>query len=116
MPDVRTEMLRLAAWRAGRSGLAGDLVHPVTGTPGARPRTCSTPCSSTCDPRCADAGDEDRVEDGVAALAPARDRRRPAARVHRETGDLAAVVRAAVAVTGGRDADDTAGTSGGPTG
>ena len=30
---VRSEVLRLAAWRAGRSGLTGDLVHPRTGRP-----------------------------------------------------------------------------------
>ena len=33
VPDVRSEVLRLAAWRAGRSGLGGDLVHPRTGRP-----------------------------------------------------------------------------------
>ena len=30
---VRSELLRLAAWRAGRSGVTGDLVHPRTGRP-----------------------------------------------------------------------------------
>jgi carboxylate-amine ligase len=30
---VRVELLTLAAWRASRSGLADDLVHPVTGGP-----------------------------------------------------------------------------------
>ncbi|WP_426592150.1 carboxylate-amine ligase [Cellulomonas sp. McL0617] len=29
----RTELLRAAAWRAARSGLTGDLVDPLTGTP-----------------------------------------------------------------------------------
>ena len=29
----RTEVLRVATWRAGRSGLGGDLVHPLTGRP-----------------------------------------------------------------------------------
>ena len=33
-PDpVRTEVLRLAGWRAARSGLDGDLVDPTTWTP-----------------------------------------------------------------------------------
>jgi YbdK family carboxylate-amine ligase len=32
-PRQRTEMLRLAAWRASRSGLDGDLVNPLTGLP-----------------------------------------------------------------------------------
>jgi carboxylate-amine ligase len=29
----RTELVRMAAWRAARSGLSGDLVSPVHGTP-----------------------------------------------------------------------------------
>jgi glutamate---cysteine ligase / carboxylate-amine ligase len=32
-PHQRTEMLRLAAWRASRSGLEEDLVNPLTGLP-----------------------------------------------------------------------------------
>lgn len=32
-PQPRAELIRVAAWRAARSGLAGDLVHPVTGRP-----------------------------------------------------------------------------------
>jgi glutamate---cysteine ligase / carboxylate-amine ligase len=34
-PDVPTEMLRLATWQAGRFGIDGDLLDPLTG--GARP-------------------------------------------------------------------------------
>jgi carboxylate-amine ligase len=30
---VRPEVLQLAAWRASRSGVAGDLIHPVSGRP-----------------------------------------------------------------------------------
>ncbi|WP_028048523.1 glutamate--cysteine ligase [Cellulomonas sp. URHD0024] len=30
---LRTELLRAAGWRAARSGLTGDLVHPLSGTP-----------------------------------------------------------------------------------
>jgi glutamate---cysteine ligase / carboxylate-amine ligase len=33
VPDQRTEILRLAAWRASRSGLEGDLLNPLTGLP-----------------------------------------------------------------------------------
>lgn len=33
VPPVRTEVLRLAAWRAGRSGVTGDLLHPATWRP-----------------------------------------------------------------------------------
>jgi carboxylate-amine ligase len=32
-PQPRTEMIRVAAWRAARSGLDGDLVSPTTGRP-----------------------------------------------------------------------------------
>jgi carboxylate-amine ligase len=32
-PEIRVEMLRAAGWRASRSGLSGDLVDPVVGTP-----------------------------------------------------------------------------------
>jgi carboxylate-amine ligase len=31
---MRTELLRLAAWRASRSGLDGELIDPRTGLPG----------------------------------------------------------------------------------
>ncbi len=33
LPPVRTELLRLASWRAGRSGVETKLVHPKTGHP-----------------------------------------------------------------------------------
>ncbi len=32
-PRTRAELLRAAAWRAGRFGLGGTLVHPLTGSP-----------------------------------------------------------------------------------
>jgi glutamate---cysteine ligase / carboxylate-amine ligase len=32
-PQPRAEMLRVASWRAARTGLSGDLVHPGTGRP-----------------------------------------------------------------------------------
>jgi carboxylate-amine ligase len=100
-PDVRTEVLRVAAWRAGRSGLTGDLVHPGTG----RPSPAADVLGDLLDhvrPALADAGDEHRVADGVAALlrrGTGADLQRA---VHRQSGDLAAVTRAAVAATAGR--------------
>jgi carboxylate-amine ligase len=33
VPRQRTEILRLGAWRASRSGLGGDLLNPLTGQP-----------------------------------------------------------------------------------
>ncbi|RBY78733.1 carboxylate--amine ligase [Geodermatophilus sp. TF02-6] len=99
-PAVRSEVLRTASWRAGRSGLGGDLVHPATGRP-APAAEVVTALLELVRPALAAAGDERRVADGVAAVlsrGTGADRQR---RVHRETGDLAAVVRAAVEATQG---------------
>jgi carboxylate-amine ligase len=99
-PDVRTEVLRVAAWRAGRSGLTGDLVHPDTG----RPAPAADVLGDLLEhvrPALSDAGDEQRVTDGVARLLARGTGADLQRRVHRETGDLTAVVREAVAVTTG---------------
>jgi carboxylate-amine ligase len=104
-PVVPTPVLRVAAWRAGRSGLGGDLVHPLTG----RPAPAADVLAALLDhvrPALVDAGDEQRVADGVAALLRRGTGADSQRRIHRETGDLTAVVRAAVAVTAGRE--DTA--------
>jgi carboxylate-amine ligase len=100
-PDVSTEVLRLSAWRAARSGLTGDLVHPRTG----RPAPADDVLGDLLDhvrPALADAGDEKRVEDGLTAVLRRGTGADLQRRVHRETGDLTAVVRAAVDVTAGR--------------
>ncbi len=104
VPDVRSEVLRLASWRAGRSGLSGELVHPGTG----RPAPAAEVVGALLDhvrPALAESGDEDRVVDGVAALLRRGTGADLQRRVHAETGDLAAVVRAAVAVTAGQPED-----------
>jgi carboxylate-amine ligase len=109
--DVRSEVLRVAAWRAARSGLTGDLVHPLT----SRPAPAAEVLRAMVDhvrPAIADAGDEQRVDEGITALlrrGTGADLQRA---VHRETGDLTAVVRAAVAVTAGREDDATQATLG----
>jgi carboxylate-amine ligase len=104
-PDVRPEILRVASWRAGRSGLTGNLVHPLTG----RPAPAADVLGALLDhvrPALADAGDEQRVTDGVGALLRRGTGADLQRRVHRETGgDLGAVVRAAVAVTSGEPED-----------
>jgi carboxylate-amine ligase len=100
-PAVPAVVLRVAAWRAGRSGLTGDLVHPLTG----RPAPAADVLGALLDhvrPALADAGDEQRVTDGLSALLRCGTGADLQRRVHRETGDLTAVVRAAVAVTAGR--------------
>jgi carboxylate-amine ligase len=101
-PAVRAEVLRVAAWRAGRSGLTGDLVHPRTGTPAPAAEVLAALLDHV-RPALADAGDERRVADGLQALLRRGTGADLQRRVHRETGgDLAAVVRAAVAVTTGQ--------------
>ena len=56
-------------------------------------------------PAAADAGDDRRIDEGLATLLRRGTGADLQRRVHRETGDLAAVVRAAVRITGGSDAD-----------
>jgi carboxylate-amine ligase len=98
-PPVPAQILRLAAWRAGRSGVTGDLVHPCTG----RPAPAAVVVSALLEhvrPALSDAGDEQRVADGLAAILRRGTGADLQRRVHRETGgDLGAVVRAAVEVT-----------------
>ncbi|NEK85777.1 YbdK family carboxylate-amine ligase [Blastococcus saxobsidens] len=101
-PDMRPEVLRLAAWRAGRSGLADDLVHPRTG----RPAPAADVLGDLLEhvrPALADAGDERVVDGGLTALLARGTGADLQRRVHQETGELTAVVRAAVAVTNGED-------------
>jgi carboxylate-amine ligase len=100
VPDVRPEILRLASWRAGRSGLGGDLVDPRTGRPAPAAEVLGALLEHV-RPALADAGDEQRVADGVAALLRRGTGADLQRRVREETGDLAAVVRAAVEVTTG---------------
>jgi carboxylate-amine ligase len=103
-PDVRGELLRLASWRAGRSGLTGELVHPRTG----RPAPAAEVVRALLDhvrPALAAAGDEERITHGVAALLGRGTGADLQRRVHTATGDLAAVVRTAVAVTAGEPQD-----------
>ena len=101
---VRAEVLRLAAWRAGRSGLSGELVHPRTSRP-AKAADVVGDLLEHVRPALAEAGDEQRVADGVATMLDRGTGADLQRRVHADTGDLTAVVRAAVAVTSGQDAD-----------
>jgi carboxylate-amine ligase len=102
-PAVRTEVLRVAAWRAGRSGLSGELLDPRTGRPAAAAEVVSALLEHL-RPALAAAGDEQRVTDGLAELLRRGTGADVQRRVHRRTGsDLAAVVRAAVAVTAGEE-------------
>jgi glutamate---cysteine ligase / carboxylate-amine ligase len=108
-PAVPAQLLRLASWRAGRSGITGDLVHPCTGRPAPATEVLGALLEHV-RPALADAGDEQRVSDGVAAILRRGTGADLQRRVHRETGgELAAVVRTAVALTAGEpDAADRA--------
>jgi carboxylate-amine ligase len=105
-PDVRSEVLRVAAWRAARSGLTGDLVHPLTGRPAPAAEVLHALVGHV-RPALADAGDEKRVDAGIATLLRRGTGADLQRRVHEETGDLTAVVRAAVAATAGCEDDAT---------
>jgi carboxylate-amine ligase len=100
VPDVRSELLRVASWRAGRSGLGADLVHPATGRPAPAAEVLRALLEHV-RPALAEAGDEDRVAAGLAALLRRGTGADLQRRVHREARDLGAVVRTAVAVTAG---------------
>jgi carboxylate-amine ligase len=97
-PDVPAEVLRLAGWRAGRSGLGADLVDPRTG----RPAPAADVLRALVEhvrPALADAGDEQLVTEGVADVLRRGSGAVLQRSVYAETGDLAAVVRAAVVAT-----------------
>jgi carboxylate-amine ligase len=103
-PAVPAAVLRVAAWRAGRSGLSDDLVHPLTG----HPAPATDVVGALLDhvrPALADAGDEQWVTDGLSAILRRGTGADLQRRIYQETGDLTAVVRAAVAITAGRTAD-----------
>ncbi|MGY1985581.1 glutamate--cysteine ligase [Blastococcus sp. SYSU DS0669] len=102
VPEMRPEVLRLAGWRASRSGLSGELVHPRTG----RPAPAADVLADLLDhvrPALADAGDEALVGDGLRAILDRGTGADLQRQVHRETGDLTAVVRAAVGATAGEE-------------
>jgi carboxylate-amine ligase len=96
-PDsVRTEVLRLVAWRASRSGLEGDLLDPRTWRPAPAADVLHALVAHVA-PALEEAGDLHLVRDLVDGVL----RRGTGARRQREvlgrTGDLAAVVRDAFA-------------------
>ncbi|MGD9991387.1 glutamate--cysteine ligase [Pseudonocardia sp.] len=91
-PDpVPTEVLRLAAWRAGRSGLAGELVRPGVWVP-APARTVVDDLVAHVGPALSAAGDLDVVAgllDAVVRRGTGAERQRA---VYARTRDLRAVV------------------------
>jgi carboxylate-amine ligase len=98
VPTLRSEVLRLAVWRAARSGITEDLVHPLRGTPVPAGDVVADLLEHV-RPALQDAGDEERVSGGVAAILRRGTGAQRQREVHDETGDLAAVVRAGVSAT-----------------
>ncbi|WP_233517686.1 glutamate--cysteine ligase [Geodermatophilus marinus] len=97
-PRVRSELLRVAGWRASRSGLDGELVHPASGRPAPAAAVVAALLDHVGEALVA-CGDDARVRAGVADLVRGGTGAAFQRRVHRETGELAAVVRAAVTAT-----------------
>jgi carboxylate-amine ligase len=96
---TRTEVLRLAAWRASRSGLDDALLHPVTGKPEAATAVVGM-LVDHCREALADAGDADTVAGLLAALLARGNGASFQRAAYRRSGRLADVISSAVAVTG----------------
>jgi carboxylate-amine ligase len=98
-PDpVRTELLRLAMWRAGRSGLRGELLHPLTQRPTPAPALLHALVDHVA-PALEQTGDLCSVQKLLGDLlrrGTGADLQRD---VHARTGDMAKVVKYAVAHT-----------------
>ena len=101
-PRARLETLHLAYWRASRSGLDEDLVHPVTGKP-APARDVVRALLRHIGDAVTEADDETGrpglTTDLLQALLARGNGAMLQRRVHESTGDLAAVVRNAVSHT-----------------
>ncbi|HZE33305.1 MAG TPA: glutamate--cysteine ligase [Actinoallomurus sp.] len=97
-PSVGTEQLRLATWRAARSGLHEDLVHPLTGRPAPADRVVLVLLEHAARVS-SEAGDLGTVEDlllDVLKRGTGADLQR---HVHQRTDELSKVVTHAVART-----------------
>ncbi|MFD3680815.1 glutamate--cysteine ligase [Streptomyces sp. NPDC058613] len=88
---ISTSLLRLASWRAGRSGLDGPLLHPRTmreTSPGGAVEALYAHVREAL----ADHGDDERVREGIARLMERGNGARVQRELLRTEGDLAAVV------------------------
>jgi carboxylate-amine ligase len=97
-PEIRTSLLRVAAWRAARSGMSADLVDPRTGKPVAAWQLAAELVEQL-GPALHRCGDEQLVADGLARLrahGTGADRQRASFAVR---GSLADVVADAAART-----------------
>jgi glutamate---cysteine ligase / carboxylate-amine ligase len=92
---VRTEVLRLAAWQAGRSGVDGDLLDPATWRPAPAADVLGGLVTHVA-PALEATGDLDAVRDLLKSLLGRGTGARRQRDVLARTGDLAAVVRDAL--------------------
>ncbi|WP_240675115.1 glutamate--cysteine ligase [Cellulomonas endophytica] len=100
VPVVPTPVLRLASWRASRSGTEDVLVHPVTVRPVPAPVAVAALVTHV-RPALEEAGDLRRAATGVARVLRRGGGARRQRQVLAATGDLAAVVADAVERTRG---------------
>jgi carboxylate-amine ligase len=97
--SARTEVLRLAAWRASRSGLDGALLSPLTGKP-EQAGAVVTGLVEHCRDALADAGDAGAVAELLAALLARGNGAAFQREAYRQSGHLPAMIGRAVEVTG----------------
>jgi carboxylate-amine ligase len=97
--SARTEVLRLAAWRASRSGLEDDLLNPLTGRP-ERAATVAGLLVDHCRDALDDAGETDVVQEMLRILLARGNGAVFQRTAFRRSGRLDDVVNSAVAVTG----------------
>ncbi len=95
---VRTELLRLASWRASRSGLDDRLVNPVTHRPAAA-RAVAYELLEHVRPALTDAGDYAVVKELLDGLLDRGNGARFQRQAYRRTGQVLDVVREAIAQT-----------------
>ena len=96
----RTELLRLAAWRASRSGLDADLLNPVTGLP-EQARIVVNMLLDHCRDALADVGDVDTVTELLTALLTRGNGAAFQRAAYQRSGRLSDVIGDAVRVTEG---------------
>jgi glutamate---cysteine ligase / carboxylate-amine ligase len=95
---VRAELLRLAAWRASRSGMADVLLHPASGLPEPATAVAELLLAHVRD-ALADAGDTATVTGLLTAVLNRGTGAAFQRSAYRRGGDLPGVARAAAAVT-----------------
>jgi glutamate---cysteine ligase / carboxylate-amine ligase len=95
---IRSDLVRAAAWRASRDGLAGDLVHPLTWEPVSAFDAVDVLVDRVSS-ALADAGDADLVSDGLARLRATGNGARRQRAAYERSGDLRQVVADLVART-----------------